>query len=145
VRKIIRISAMSLTGLLATLGMALGSFSPVGASATGCSWWGGGNVGGYYVPTAQYCFSISGSGTRVNSTSGSYNSPWGNVCNWREVVSFYNSNGQNYKTIVGSTHYGCWRANWESLPINGTAQKGYVVGQLQTNGQRLTEVRHNIY
>lgn len=130
--------ALSVAGMLVTAGQA-------NASATGCSWWGGGHIGGQYVPAGQYCFTISGSGTTVTGSTGSYNSPWGNVCNWSETVRFYDVAGNNYRTFNGPTHLGCWHANWESLPISGTAAAGRVCGTLKTNGARLTEVCHSIH
>lgn len=108
--------------------------TPAAADATGCAWWGPHTVGGITLQSGEECASVSGGGTWVNNTSVSFNSPWSNVCNWREVDRFRDTNGNLYATITGATHYGCWHANWDQVNINGNARSGSVQIALQQNG-----------
>jgi len=136
------VAALFVTSIVATLSFGV---SPAAASATGCSWWGPHTVGGITLQTGEECASVNGSGTWVNNTSVSFNSPWSNVCNWREVDRFRDTNGTLYATIYGPTHYGCWHANWDQVNINGNARSGSVQIALQQNGADITSVTHSIH
>lgn len=119
--------------------------APAAASATGCSWWGPHTVGGITLQTGEECASVNGSGLYVSGTSVSYNSPWGNVCNWREVDQFRDIYGNVYWTVYGPTHLGCWHANWDSISINANVRAGSVSVLLQQNGGTITGVTHSIH
>jgi hypothetical protein len=131
-----RVAALVSTILLGLAGTA-------SASATGCTQWGAKSVAGHSLPTGQYCFSIDGSGTTVNWTSGSFNTGW--IGYPTEKVEFYDTGGNNYATYTTfqgtGTLYGFhyWKTG-----IQGNARVGSVCGQLLSYGQPVARVCENI-
>lgn len=126
------ISALAVTTI--AIGASIGSASPASASATNCSSWGPVSVYGHSIPTGQYCFSVSGSGTRVNFTNSSINTGW--IYSPQEVVHFKDTRSRTYATyytygksgwLVGGYH------PWKTA-ISGTALPGAACGELLSSG-----------
>ena len=140
-----RLALSAVLAVTALFGTTLATSGTALASATGCARWGSVHIPGFgSIPTGQYCFSINGSGTRVNYTSGSIDTPV--IYNFAEDVRFYDGRGNNYYTYWGPTHWGAaygphsW---WTS--INGTAQRGSVCGELTSNSVIVTRVCESIF
>lgn len=125
---------VALAGAGVVIGSAVATASPASASAVGCTWFGSYNVAGHTVYSGQYCFGINGSGTTVNFTDGSVNSPA--IYNRSEVVRFYDRYGSNYATFWGPTSYGyTYGFHYWQTGIHGTANAGgRVCGTLLSSG-----------
>jgi hypothetical protein len=123
--------------------MVVTGVKPAFASATGCARWGAKHILGYSIPTGQYCFSIQGSGTTVNFTSGSFDT--GYIEYPTEVVQFYDTSGNNYANFTTFQGQGTLYAYhyWQS-GIHGTARVGSVCGNLLSYGQTVVRVCENI-
>lgn len=129
------------------LAMLVGSLvaaSPASASATWCLPTSQVKVFGVTVPVGQYCFSVIGSGTRVDFTSGSWNGIV--VVNATERVTFFDRNGTSYASWItyrrdgNSYGYRYWRSG-----ISGTARAGgSVCGEFQTGGVVIGRICHRI-
>lgn len=138
----------ALVGFLAAMALALGvtatTATPASASATYCLNTGTTKVFGQTIPTGYYCFSVIGSGTRVDFTSGSWNGPI--VVNATERVTFYSRFGQGYASWItyrrdgNSYGYRYWRSG-----ISGYAQAGgSVCGEFMTAGVVIGKICHRI-
>lgn len=107
--------------------------APASASGTHCAWWGPVKIERYTLPTGQYCFTVSGQGRQVTSTSASFNTGW--ITNPAERVQFYNQRGVNYATFwtynANGKKYGY---NYWRTGISGTAEYGRVCGELLSSG-----------
>lgn len=128
---------VALAGAGAVAGAAFIAASPASASAVGCTWFGSYSIAGHTIYSGQYCFGINGSGTRVNFTDGSANSPA--IYNRSEVVRFYDSRGSLYATFYEPTSTGyTYGYHYWQTGINGTAKAGgRVCGTLTSSGAAL--------
>lgn len=108
--------------------------SPASASATKCASWGPVQLVGHSIPTGQYCFSVSGSGTRINFTNSSFNTGW--IYSPQEVVHFKDTRGREYATFY-TYHQSGWVMGgyhpWKT-GISGTAKPGTACGELLSSG-----------
>jgi hypothetical protein len=131
--------AYSLVGgallVVTLLGSLVATAGPASATAGGCHFWGSVYIPILKVdlPNGEYCFGVSGSGTRVNYTYGNYTTMW--LYDWTEVVHFYDQYGNVYATFREQLHGGysygghAWRTT-----IHGTARKGTACGTLLSDG-----------
>lgn len=138
-----RIAITAFLAVVAAIGIGAVSATPAAASATGCQLYGGGNINGQWYPSGQWCASVNGSGTYVNGTSGSFNSPWGNVCNYRTQLRFIDgTNGSVYRTVDYGINWRCDHAAFMSFPgLNYNARRGKIEIRLIVNGGVLATVR----
>lgn len=101
--------------LLALVLATVGAFGVVAATpgsafanANGCTYWGGLtiHVGDHNIglPGGRQCINVVGSGTFVTGVQGWWNA--GYMYDSLEVVRFYDTNGNNYRTDYGPTHWG---------------------------------------
>jgi hypothetical protein len=118
--------------------------TPAAASATWCLYTSQVRIGGVTVPTGQYCFSVLGSGTRVDATTGSWNGP---VAPWpSERVTFYNRYGTSYASWItysgsGNTYgYRYWRSGISGYASSG----GSVCGEFMASGVVIGKICHRI-
>jgi hypothetical protein len=104
------------------------------ASAVGCTWFGTYVVGGHTIYAGQYCFGINGSGTWVNFTDGSVNTPA--IYNRSEVVRFYDRYGNLYAAFYEPEAYGyTYGFHYWQTGIHGWAKAGgRVCGTLTSSG-----------
>lgn len=130
--------------LLLVLGAGAVSAMPASASATWCGYTGTIAIKGVTVPTGQYCFSVIGSGTHVDFTSGSYNGPI--IIDAVERVTFVDRNGNSYASWntynkPGRSYgYRYWRSG-----INGNARSGgSVCGEMMSAGVGISKICHRI-
>ena len=122
--------------VVATIAGFASAAAPASATSVWCNRWGSVYVPVAHVsiPVGQYCFGVEGSGTTVNSTSGSINTPW--IINYSEVVRFYNNAGTNYRTFTESAHRGyAYGAHYWTTDIHGQAQPGRACGTLTASGR----------
>jgi hypothetical protein len=140
------ILAAMIAAAVMSLGFSIATAGPAAADATGCQFSGGGNINGQYFPAREWCASVSGSGTYVRGTSGSFNSPWGNICNYRVRLRFIDgTNGAVYRVVDYGTNWRCDHAAFLSFPgLNYTARKGKIEIQLLSNGSVVSTVGHSI-
>jgi hypothetical protein len=118
---------------------------PAKASATGCVRWGSVHIPEVgSLPLGQYCFTINGTGTTVNYTLGSINTPW--IINFAEVVHFYDGYGKEYATFYGPVHRGyAYGFQLWKTKIHGTAKVGRVCGQITSSGVNVATACESIY
>jgi hypothetical protein len=131
--------------IAATLGliMLVGTGKPASASATWCAQFGAKSVLGHSIATGQYCFTVSGSGTTVNYTSGSVNTGW--IGYPTEVVQFYDNTGSNYASYTTFRGQGTlYGYHYWKTGIHGNARIGSVCGSLLSYGQTIARVCANI-
>ena len=128
--------------VLTTIGITAGSVviaTPANASATKCAYTK--TIGS--APLGQYCFSVTGSGLHIDSTSGSWNGPW--VDYPREKVTFYDVNGNAYGSWItysgsGRTYgFRYWRSG-----ISGNAKLGSACGEFMSYGTTIGKICVNI-
>jgi hypothetical protein len=148
VRKVGPVRSLKLmAAMVVALGMVAANLlaaASVSASALGCARWGYVHVAGVSLPTGQYCFGINGSGTTVNNTTGSINTPV--IYNYEEVVRFYDGYGNNYRTYYQPTHWGAsYGSQFWSTGVHGTAQRGSVCGELTSNSVVVVKVCESIF
>lgn len=130
--------------LLLVVGAGAVSAAPASADARWCGYTGTIAVKGVTIPTGQYCFSVVGSGTHVNFTSGSYNGPI--ILDAVERVTFVDRYGNNYASWITynkpgrSYGYRYWQSG-----INGNARSGgSVCGEMMSAGVPLRKICHGI-
>ena len=96
---------MVLAGVFAIVAVTPGSAS---ASANGCTYWGGLtiHVGGHAIglPGGRQCINVLGSGTYVTGVQGWWDTTY--MYDSLEVIRFYDTHGNNYRTYYGPTHEG---------------------------------------
>lgn len=118
--------------------------TPAAASATWCLHTSQVKLVGITIPTGYYCFSVLGSGTRVDATTGSYNGPV--IANAAERVTFYDRYGRSYASWItyssrGNTYgFRYWRSG-----IHGYAKAGgSVCGEMMAAGVTIGRICHRI-
>lgn len=140
---------MGLVAFLAFVGLTVTTVvaapAPAEASATWCRYTSTITLpGGFTVPTGNYCFSVIGSGTWVDFTSGSWNGPV--IQNAGERVTFYDRYGNNkgswitYSQPGNSYGYRYWRSG-----LRGNAWAGgSVCGDMMASGVTIGRICHRI-
>ena len=140
---------MGLLALLAVVGLTatnvVATAEPAAASATWCQYTSTVTLpGGYTVPTGNYCFTVNGSGTWVNFTSGSWNGVI--IFNPAERVTFYDRYGNNkaswitYSQQGTSSGYRYWQSG-----IRGNAWAGgSACGEMMSSGVTVGKICHRI-
>jgi hypothetical protein len=120
------------------------------ATATGCSYFGTGSIGGYFIANGNYCSTLAGSGSFVYDVDGHFTS-YGTVCNWDITAEFFTSNWTWKQTRVSSHHWGCdhyagdWISIYDRMSNLVGSNYGYECSTLRVAYQRLTSVCHYVH
>lgn len=143
-----RVSAVILAAFGSLLLVGAGTAS---ASATSCAFYGDGIKG--MVRNGQFCGSIAGYSTRIDSVKGNFGTtiPGRNVvCNPSMKIDVYTRWSQWVSWRQGAQRGGCYWGTWNSAPSFGVnwdfpaAHGGYALISLQDSGRTVTQVRINL-
>lgn len=134
----------TLAALLILAGITAVTAAPASAGATWCRYTGTVVVKGITIPTGNYCFSVGGSGTRIDFTSGSFNGPI--IYDAAERVTFVDRYGNTYASWITYSRAGkSYGYRYWKTGINGYARAGgSVCGEMMSAGVPIGKICHRI-
>lgn len=141
---------MLVAPLLALVILVSGSLAPSGspvakvvgpedaeAGAVGCSWWNSTTILGVPVAGGQYCVTVGGTGTFVDTIYPGYVSV-SSICYTSMTAEFFDRSWNWYKTYSTPQSYGCAKSRSTYISVGSYMRPGYVCSTLKSSGKRLT-------